>query len=259
VTGRLGFRCASVEFSASFGVTALTLLLAAMLVSLGVWQLERGWYKEALEDLHRARTNDEAVRLSAPINDAEALRYRRVVLRGRYDPAHLVLLDNRVQAGRVGYEVFSPLLLETPGLWLLIDRGWVPQGETRVQLPEVTTPTGVTELAGLLDFPPGKTLTLGETETPGWPKVVQHVDLRQLSQRLGHPLQPMVVLLDARAPFGFLRRWQVTPMGAGRHFAYAVQWFAMAVVLLLLYGLLHSHRASPATSDGHAAPASPER
>ncbi len=43
-----------------------------------------------------------------------------------------------------------------------------------------------------------------------------------------------MLLLDPQEEHGFLRYWVAEEMGAGRHFAYALQWFAIASVLALL-------------------------
>ncbi len=43
-----------------------------------------------------------------------------------------------------------------------------------------------------------------------------------------------MLLLASTEKHGFLRRWAPVEMGPGRHYAYAFQWFAMAVVLAIL-------------------------
>ncbi len=48
---------------------------------------------------------------------------------------------------------------------------------------------------------------------------------------LGETLQPFVLLLAPGEDHGLLRRWEPSEIGPGRHYAYAFQWFAMAVVL----------------------------
>jgi surfeit locus 1 family protein len=230
-------------------------MLVALLLALGTWQIARARFKEALQETYQARQRDEAVRLSAPILEAESLRFRRVQMKGSYDDRHQVLLDNRVRAGRVGYEVFSPFHLEPSRLWVLVDRGWLPGGPTRADLPEAPVPAGTLEVSGVLDLPPGKTLVLGESEAPGWPKVVQYLDPSEISGRLGHRLEPLVVRLDPSAPAGFEREWQLSPIGPERHYAYALQWFALAVVVLTVYVVLNVRRVAPDHRHEHAGPA----
>jgi surfeit locus 1 family protein len=60
--------------------------------------------------------------------------------------------------------------------------------------------------------------------------------MNELEERLGYPLEPLILLLDKDDEFGFIRDWKpvygVTP---DKHRAYAVQWFTLATVLLMIY------------------------
>ena len=52
--------------------------------------------------------------------------YRKVLLRGKWDHAHAMLLGPRVHDGTKGYHVIEPLL-RADGTTLLVDRGFVSQ------------------------------------------------------------------------------------------------------------------------------------
>jgi surfeit locus 1 family protein len=242
VAALISLRIGQVRFSPSLPSTLVTLVLLPLFIALGLWQLDRAQYKRGLEMLYAERAQDVPVSLDRPVTHPSALRYRLVELSGRFDPRHTVLLDNRVHHGRVGYEVFTPFEVQGAGLWVLVNRGWVPQGESRSDLPAIATPTGGVDLRGIINLPPGMGLTLGEEEDPSVPAVVQQVDIARLSSWAGVPLQPIVVLLDPASRYGFVREWQPAPTGAGRHLAYAVQWFGMALALLILYLVINSQR-----------------
>ena len=64
-----------------------------------------------------------------------------------------------------------------------------------------------------------------------WPLHAVYPTLDELAVYLGRELQPFVLLMEPGDDYGFLRRWQPVEIGPGRHYAYAFQWFAMAVVL----------------------------
>ncbi|MCH7820547.1 MAG: hypothetical protein IIA07_00910 [Proteobacteria bacterium] len=57
------------------------------------------------------------------------------------------------------------------------------------------------------------------------------VDLDELAVAIGRDLQPFVLLMAPQDPGGFFRHWVPEEMGPGKHFAYALQWFAMAAIL----------------------------
>jgi surfeit locus 1 family protein len=76
-----------------------------------------------------------------------------------------------------------------------------------------------------------------------WPKVVQQLQLDSLGQLLGVRLEPLILLLDKQDEFGFIRDWKpVYGATPDKHKAYAVQWFTLAVVLLMIYVGVNSKR-----------------
>ena len=72
-------------------------------------------------------------------------------------------------------------------------------------------------------------------ESPStWPQHAVYPTLDELAASLGREVQPFVLLLAPAEDYGLLRRWEPGQIGPGRHYAYAFQWFAMAVVLAAL-------------------------
>src|SRR5690554_4858504 len=113
-----------------------------LLLSLGFWQLDRAQQKETLyrqlEERARAPVVDLAAAGAARAN-AEDMHWRRVMLRGRYDPVVHFLLDNQVYRGRPGYFVYTPFLLAGESVRVLVNRGWVDAGADRGHAPDVET------------------------------------------------------------------------------------------------------------------------
>lgn len=213
-------------------------LLFALLMALGFWQLDRAAQKQVIVQAYADRPAVAAIRIDGNFAFGADWRYRRAELIGTYEPEHQFLLDNRVQQGRVGYHVLTPLRLAMSDAVVLINRGWVAQGATRADLPPLPTPAEANlSIQGLIDFPPQNVFVLGEGEDrdPGWPKVLQQIRLDLQAQQLGAHLLPMVLLLDKDQPGGFVRDWNPVVVGPERHIGYAVQWFALAAALLILY------------------------
>ena len=151
--------------------------------------------------------------------------------------------------GRVGYHVLTPLRLAQGNAVVLVNRGWVPQGATRADLPALPAPKDLElRIEGLIDFPPEKVFSLGEGEDrdPGWPKVLQRVRLELQAEQLDARLLPMVLLLAPEQPGGFVREWIPVVIGPERHVGYAVQWFALAAALVILYVLANLKRVETA-------------
>jgi surfeit locus 1 family protein len=230
-------RIGGYEFRPGLWPTLATLLLLPLLLWLGHWQLQRAVWKQGLIDANAARAHLPAVSLDRLGGDYAAARFRKVRVHGRYDLAHQLLLDNRVHDGHPGYEVLTPLQLGD-GRWLLVNRGWAPADPDRSVLPAVDGPAGEVTLIAGIDLPPEKTFRLGAEEeaTSGWPRVIEQLEPARVKALLGRSLLPVILLLDPQDAHGFVRDWKpvygVTP---DKHRAYALQWFTLALVLVLIY------------------------
>jgi surfeit locus 1 family protein len=217
------------------GVAALGL---AVFVSLGYWQLGRAREKQALFDAFMQGSRDTVD--TTGLGFDELARYQHVRLRGAYDATRQILLDNMPSVdGRPGYRVLTPLERADGRGWVLVDRGWVPLGATRDDLPDVSVGTGERELSGVLDVLPIPGLRMGPAAAPGpttWPGVLLFPTEADVESALGVDVESRIVLLDAGAPDGFERKWRpALGFGPERHLGYAIQWFAFALVTIVLF------------------------
>lgn len=247
-------RIGSFEFRPGFWPTLVTLILLPLLAGLGIWQLERAGWKQALVDQHAARTRDPPVALASLLPVTAASEYRTVTVKGHYKLEQQLLLDNRLNRGRAGYHVLTPLRLADASATVLVNRGWLPVGASRAVLPDLDGPTGTIHVRAMVKLPPEKIFRLGgdEERHAGWPQVIQAVDIAALEERLGYALLPLVLLLDPDDVHGFVRDWKpVYGTLPDKHRAYALQWFTLAAVLLLIYIGVNTKRISnePARED----------
>ncbi len=236
---RLRIRFGSRTFSTSWLMTVLTVAAIAAFLSLGRWQWSKGNLREA-EAEEFARGTGQAVALgSRALADVE--RFQRVTVRGVFDTAHQFLLDNRTYDGSAGYDVLTPLD-RGDGDPILVDRGWVPFTGYRDKLPDVSfQPPAPAEVSGRVDELPSAGLESGRAvpdEHAPWPKVTTYPHADELSAALGRRVESRIVLLDRAAPNGYTREWEPPGMPAIRHWSYAVQWWAFAVLALALWVIM---------------------
>ena len=229
--GRRGGRI--VRFRPGVLPSLLVLALLAVLIGLGVWQLQRAQEKREL----LAREALQAV--AAPLGVAEVERlgdpaFRPVRLTGRFDAAHSLLLDNRQRGGRPGVELLQPFLDRPSGRWVLVNRGWLPWPDRRTP-PAYATPDGELNLQASVYRSPGAAFLLGDgAPGAGWPRLVNTVDAAALWRELGREGLADELRL-APGPASYVGDWPLVSMGPERHLGYAVQWFALAATLLGLY------------------------
>jgi surfeit locus 1 family protein len=223
-----------------------------LFILLGRWQWHRAAQSAALQSAFRLGSGP-AVMLRGT---ATLPRYSRVSAAGRYDGDHQFLLDNMSHAGQPGYEVLTPLQL-ADGRTVIVNRGWIALGQSRRQLPDIALPAAASaplQASGRLDNLPVPGIALGHIPPAGsgpWPRLTSFPTMADLSVALGRPLVSRQLLLDERAPFGFVRDWQPPGMSPAQHLSYAIQWWSFAGLALILYALLNRRgrpRAAALTS-----------
>lgn len=225
----------------AFGIVGLIsyLLAMALLCALGFWQLDRAEQKRQLLLQQQVAMTGEVLDLNRiEIEDIDSVRYRPVKMAGHYDAAHQFLIDNQISEGKSGYLVLTPFIIDEGRRAILVNRGWLALGEDRSRLPALPVDTQHRQISGRLNSFPSVGLKLRGAEIPtvGWPSVVQLVESRILSEKLGYPLHEFQVELDAGQADGYQRQWKIAvPIPPEKHLAYAVQWFGLALTLTALF------------------------
>src|SRR6185295_2767596 len=159
----------------------------------------------------------------------------QVTLRGEFQLGHTVFLDNKIRHGRPGYEIVQPLRL-AGGKHVLVNRGWLAAPATRDRLPLVRTPGGEVELSGvrLPRFAQALAPEAGKPEGMVW----QNVTLAGFSAWSGLALEPWVLEQHSDLDDGLVRDWPRAGRGADMHESYALQWYSLAALSLILFFVL---------------------
>lgn len=222
--------------------TLMTLLGLAVLLALGTWQLERLESKRALIAELKARAQDPPMALPARILDAEALEFRPLRLQGRFLHDRELYLEARSHRGQAGLHVITPLLLDD-GRALLVDRGWVPlarraPGTRRAgQLAGPVTVAGQARIGGWTGY--GFLRPENDPEANVWlwmelPRMAQSAGLRE-------PVTGLYLVAGPAANPGGLPIGRAAEVSLPNdHLQYAITWYALALVLLVVYLLQQS-------------------
>lgn len=224
--------------------TLAALVVIALAVSAGIWQTKRASYKRGLQDQYEAQSQARPVPLPGGQIDNGVYKYRRVSVSGQFDPAYEILLDNVIYKGVPGYEIITPLKLEYENSYVLIKRGWAPRNPDRSILPEVKTPLGVVKIEGVAVPPSGRYLELSAQTVEG--KVWQNLDFKRMQQMLPARVQTLMVTQLNDNGDGLVRHWERPDTGIEKHIGYAFQWFALALVVVVIYGVQYAKRKKSA-------------
>jgi surfeit locus 1 family protein len=216
----------------------LALAACAAGIALGNWQAGRADEKRALGAQIDQSLHSPAIEISTGKLNADYLAWKHVAARGRFIDEHTVYLDNKLRRGRPGYEVVTPLRLN--GMHVLVNRGWVDGGKTRAVLPKIPAAAGEVYLEGLALPRLPQVLQAG----PDSGKLRQNVDLRSFEKETGLKLQPIVIEQHSPAPDGLVREWPRRDTGIEKHESYALQWYSLAALALVLLVVLSFRRVA---------------
>ena len=215
--------------------------MIALTLWLGSWQLDRAQEKRERQALFESRSNDTPLHLTGAVPAAGPLLYRRVRAAGAFIGERQFFVDNRIQAGRAGFHVITPLAIEGSGAAVLVNRGWIARGPDYPRPPRVEVPAGRVEVSGMASRPPARVLELSSETVAG--DVWQNLSIERFAAHVRLVLLPVVILADAPAP-GLTAVREVPDAGVAKHIEYAFTWFALAATLLVLWLVLNFKRAA---------------
>lgn len=204
----------------------------AVLVGLGVWQLQRLEWKTALIDTIATRGAAPPGALPRALDPErpETWEFTRVALSGRWRHDAEMRLQAQPRAGRVGVRLVTPLDLED-GRAVLVDRGWAPDADSAER------PPGAVALEGLLRGPPADNpfRPRNRPDDGAW----YWLDPAAMARAAGLPARAFYVLAVAPEIPAAPGRYPV-PGGAALelrndHLQYALTWFGLAAALLAVW------------------------
>ncbi|MEZ8758566.1 SURF1 family protein [Vibrio splendidus] len=250
----------------------LTVVSVGILIKLGLWQLERGNEKLRYEQQLSERAQQSSRSLDTVISEWKGLRTQaqgsselpslnglRVDVELETPSGLVVLLDNQIHQGTVGYVIYmlgevrfkdenESLVAEKQ---LLIDLGFVAASNDRRELPQLGNTTLPTKMSGRLYTRSVNPLSheLGLENTT--PKRIQNINITALSEYTGQAVFPFVFQPQSLESWPYELLWRPTAMKSEKHFGYSFQWFVMAAVLLFLMLLIGYRylKATPITEN----------
>lgn len=212
--------------------TWLPLLVGALLVfqfaALGAWQVSRGLEKRAAQKSYESESNHTAWQAGMEIRSFQNLK-----VSGRYDAGHQIVLDNIIINSRYGHYVLTPLVVAPDQPLLLVNRGWIEKSAGEFDVARLKLPEAEVTVHGRAGSLPKAGYKMGNaiSASDPWPRHAVYPSSEEISAALGRDIQAFVLLMDHNEKYGFLRQWVPSEFGPGKHFGYALQWFAMGAVL----------------------------
>ncbi len=223
---RLWFRPALI------GLHVFTILAITLCIVAGLWQM--GVYDSRKDDERADKQHVPTVAFAAlkwGPDDAfvSRLNHRPVTIPGRFAPAKdQVWVSDKTQAGRSGYWLVSPFIVDGGRAAVLVVRGWSPEAGALPAAPDVTSISGVIE--------PGE----GNGAPLDANRVIGTLRIPALINSLPYDLYSGFVISTSAATADGLTLAEPPVPGVSwttglRNLMYALQWWVFAAFALLMW------------------------
>ena len=217
--------------------TIVFFVVLPILLNLGFWQLDRAEEKRELITLFKHQNELGPLVIKDSIQLDEKLNYRSAQIKGEYNSSKQIFIDNKIHQGETGVYALTPFKLKGSEYSILVNRGWVPMLIDRSALPKIDTPIQTLVLKGKIKINTKKPFTVGDKfqSNEGWPALMQWINFSEIEKKSGLKLLPYIFLLDEKEENGYVRNWKPVVMQPEKSTSYAVQWFALALALTIIY------------------------
>ncbi len=229
-------------FKPAFWPTVFTLPAVLLMLGLGVWQLQRLQWKEALIAERTERIAAAPIALPGPDADVGDLEYRHLAAQGEFLHDKEIFLGARSMNGNTGYHVITPFKL-SDGRIVLVDRGWIPLERKTADKRAAGNVAGPVALDGVLRLNGRQTWFVPDNRPDlnffFW------VDLPTMAKLAGLPDTETRYFVEAGNtpnPGGFPIGGQTRINLPNDHLQYAITWFSLAIALSVIYILYHRQR-----------------
>lgn len=219
--------------------TGFLVLGVAILCGLGGWQVQRlHWKNDLIAAMQTAYGHAPAPLDRAALNDAAKATpiFAYGTVKGTYLFDAEIFTGPRTLDGVPGYHVITPLFLADKTGWILVNRGWVPLDHraayTRAMKRAVYTITGTVRAIPA----PNRLTPANDAIGKKW----YSIDAAAIETTHGIDglMKNVMVYAEEQTPLldGPIMT-SAHAMPNNNHLAYAIFWYAMAVVMVAIYGL----------------------
>ena len=221
------------------GLTVATAIAFAILIGLGVWQLQRLKWKEALLASIAASEATAPVPIE-PVLDALANNHPQDFVRVRVTCRGLARAPAAELYALKGGEIGSRLISACPVLTafyrtVLVDRGFIPDTVTNRPLPDLLDTTPV-EITGVLRAPERGNFMTPPRSATRW--YLHDAPAMGRALNAEGPVAPLFLMAETSSNPDFKALEPVPfPLDIpNRHLEYALTWFGLAGALAGVYG-----------------------
>lgn len=222
-----------------FWATVFTLAGICILCGLGGWQIQRlQWKTRLISEMNAAYVDENPPVLEPDFVPAAGMDFLRGRISGEMDYEKEIRLGPRYHENRPGFHVLTPLRMKG-GYYVLVDRGWVPEGwsEDQSGQGDMRQITGILRRPVYNVFLPQNIPAEDKWYNPDVAEIAAAKDLPHVWPHI------LIAENDKNAVFEYPLAEGARPEIPNNHLQYAIFWFTLAAALALVSWLRFYRRA----------------
>ncbi len=230
-----------VKFRPLFWPTIFTIFSMFTLLSLGSWQVYRLMWKNNLISNYLNKFNNEVIYYNGNLNFNEELEYRRINIEGKYINEKEILVIGKTFEGNAGFHLLTPLITKNNKVFI-INRGWISEKYKLQNSRPFTIIKNNISINGIIRKPQNKGYFVPENDPIGnfWftikPREIEKaLNLQNLDFERNFYISSIRNSKKLSLPIGV----SGTPNFRNQHLSYAITWYSLAIVLIIIYLAFH--------------------
>ena len=211
-------------FRPGVAMTVFVIVFLPLTIGLGFWQLSRASWKAQLLQHYQTLLNRSPISLSRHCCEP----FTQVEVSGQPLAEDLYFVDNRTFQGQAGYEVVLPVKMNFGDFnYAWVSLGWIAGSADRSRLPEVEHLPNTLNWQGTVRQVAWQLTDSNTRLTSSYHLQLPGIDTQTIF--------PQLIQLNEDQPYSLTHIWQPSYISPARHLGYAVQWFLLALALVIMY------------------------
>ena len=218
-----------------------SVIIFAILLSFGTWQVKRLFWKEALIERYTTQSQSNPIKNPSKLDLSRINEFKSVEFTGSFLHKNEIYITGKTYEGNAGFHVITPFNL-TNNKIILINRGWVSESYRNPEKRKFSLVQGQTLLKGIIRYPQKKGYFVPENDGKNgfWftikpNEIINFLNLTSNQVINNYYIDALRQGEKLTLPIGVTGK----PKLRNQHLSYAVTWYGLALSLLFVYFSYH--------------------
>ncbi len=230
-----------IHFKPMLWPSIFSILIFAMLISFGTWQVKRLFWKEALIQDYLMQSKSNPITVPNELDKSSINEFKSIMILGSFMHDNEIYITGKTYEGNAGFHVVTPFKMENNKL-VLINRGWVSESYKNPDKRKFSLTKGLVKLKGIIRHPQQKGYFVPENDGKNgfWftiipEQIFDHINITSNPIIDNYYIDALRISKKLTLPIGV----DGEPKFRNQHLSYAITWYGLALSLLFVYFSYH--------------------